>query len=90
VSFSPTTFHRIDPARFTLTIVDPEGLDDLLARLGSRLDAEAAPPVTIEQLPTAIRFTSETWRPILITRVTDALDAEIGAAERERRFRSFS
>jgi hypothetical protein len=46
--------------------------------------------VVIERLPTAVRFTADTWRPILITRITDALDAEIGASERERRFRPFS
>lgn len=73
-----------------MTIVDPEGLDELLPTLQSRLDAEAAPPVLIERLPTAVRFTSDTWRPILITRITDALDAELGAVERERRFRTFS
>lgn len=57
-------------------------------RLGARLDRESAPRVTIERRPAAVRFTAATWRPILVSRITDALDAELGPQERERRFRA--
>ncbi|MFL5844329.1 MAG: hypothetical protein ACJ762_06515 [Solirubrobacteraceae bacterium] len=44
--------------------------------------------MTIERRPAAVRFTAATWRPILVSRITDALDAELGPQERERRFRA--
>lgn len=60
-----------------------------MSRLQARLDAENAPPIAIEHRPAALRFTCPTWRPTLVTRVTDALVAELGPDEPGRRFKSF-
>jgi hypothetical protein len=77
----------VDPASYTLNIVDPEGIDELVLRLRTRLDGD--PRVEIEQRPAALRFVCKTWRPMLMGRVDAAIDAELGVGERERMFRPF-
>lgn len=79
----------VDNAIYTLNIVRPEGVDELVARLRARPDLQEEPTVTIDHRPAALRFTSPTWRPTLIGRVNAAIDAEIGAEERERCFKPF-
>ena len=79
----------MDQAIYTLNIVRPEGVGDLVQRLRERPDITEAPAIDIDHRPAALRFTSPTWRPTLIERVNAAIDAEIGAEERERWFRPF-
>ena len=79
----------MDDAIYTLNIVRPEGVGDLVARLRERPDLNEAPAVTIDHRPAALRITCRTWRPTLITRVHAAIDDEVGAEERERWFKPF-
>ena len=79
----------MDEAIYTLNIVRPDGVAALVPLLRERLRRQEGPEITIDHRPAALRFTCPTWRPTLIGRVTDALDAEVGAQERERCFKPF-
>jgi hypothetical protein len=79
----------VDTAIYTLNILRPEGMEALVTRLQDRLLDTSGPNVFIDHRPAALRFTSDTWRPTLVERVNEALDAEIGADERKRRFKPF-
>jgi hypothetical protein len=79
----------IDTAIYTLNIVLPEGMEAIVARLRSRLETQEGPEIVLEHRPAALRFTADEWRPTLVERVNAALDEELGAGERERRFKPF-
>ena len=79
----------MDTAIYTLNIVRPEGVQALVPRLRARFEQQEGPEIDIDHRPAALRFTSPTWRPTLISRVNDAIDAEVGAEERERCFKPF-
>lgn len=57
------------------------GDDDLnvIERIVARLDQESAPQVMATPEGGSVTFTCDTWRPILVTRVDDAIAAELGA-----------
>jgi hypothetical protein len=80
---------RVDHAIYTLNIVRPDGVAELVPRLRERLAAQDAPAIEIDHRPAALRFTCPTWRPTLISRVNDAIDAEVGAEQRETWFKPF-
>lgn len=79
----------MDEAIYTLNIVRPDGVAALVPRLRERLATQEGPEIAIDHRPAALRFTCATWRPTLITRVNEAIDAECGAEERERSFKPF-
>lgn len=79
----------VDTAIYTLNILRPEGMEDIVARLRDRLADEGGPNIFIDQRPAALRFTADTWRPTLVELVNDAIDAELGVEERQRRFKAF-
>jgi hypothetical protein len=79
----------VDDAIYTLNIVRPEGVGELVVRLRARADLQEAPEVTIDHRPAALRITCRTWRPTLISRVHAAIDDEVGAEQRERWFKPF-
>lgn len=79
----------VDHAIYTLNTVRPEGVADLVRRLRARPDMQEAPAIEVDHRPAALRFTCKTWRPTLIERVNAAIDAEIGADQRERWFKPF-
>lgn len=79
----------VDTAIYTLNILRPEGMDGIVARLRDRLSDDAGPNIFIDHRPAALRFTSDTWRPTLVERVNEAIDAELGSEERQRRFKPF-
>lgn len=79
----------MDLAIYTLNIVRPDGVLALVPRLRERFARQEGPEITIDHRPAALRFTSPTWRPTLISRVNDAIDAELGPEERERAFKPF-
>jgi hypothetical protein len=79
----------VDQAIYTLNIVRPDGVAALVPRLEERLRRQEGPEITIDHRPAALRFTCPTWRPTLISRVNDAIDAELGSEERERAFKPF-
>lgn len=79
----------MDEAIYTLNIVRPDGVAALVPRLRERFQRQEGPEITIDHRPAALRFTCPTWRPTLISRVTEAIDAEVGAEERERSFKPF-
>jgi hypothetical protein len=79
----------VDEAIYTLNIVRPDGVAALVPRLQARFEHQEGPTITIDHRPAALRFTCPTWRPTLISRVTEAMDAELGAEERERSFKPF-
>lgn len=64
-------------------------MEALVTRLRARLDSQEGPAIVIEHWPAALRFTADEWRPTLVERVNAALDEELGAGERERRFKPF-
>lgn len=80
---------RVDNAIYTLNIVRPEGVSALVPRLQERFAGQEGPEIAIDHRPAALRFTSPTWRPTLISRVNEAIDTEVGAEERERCFKPF-
>lgn len=79
----------VDNAIYTLNILRPDGVSALVPRLHERFALQEGPEIGIDHRPAALRFTSPTWRPTLISRVNDAIDAEVGAEERERCFKPF-
>lgn len=79
----------MDNAIYTLNILRPDGIAALVPRLQDRFGHQEGPEIGIDHRPAALRFTSPTWRPTLISRVNDAIDAEVGAEERERCFKPF-
>ncbi|MCW2990711.1 MAG: hypothetical protein JWM73_1305 [Solirubrobacterales bacterium] len=79
----------MDNAIYTLNIVRPDAVAALVPRLRARFDVQEGPEISIDHRPAALRFTCPTWRPTLISRVNDAIDAEVGAEERERSFKPF-
>lgn len=80
---------QVDDAIYTLNILRPDGVAALVPRLRERFEHQEGPKIGIDHRPAALRFTSPTWRPTLISRVNDAIDAEVGAEERERCFKPF-
>ena len=80
---------RVDQAIYTLNIVRPDGVADLVRRLRERPDIQEAPAIEVDHRPAALRFTCPTWRPTLIERVNAAIDAEVGAEHRQRWFKPF-
>jgi hypothetical protein len=90
-SIAPATAYGVgvDTAIYTLNILRPEGMEGIVARLRDRLTNEAGPNIFIDHRPAALRFTSDTWRPTLVERVNEAIDAELGSEERKRCFKPF-
>jgi len=60
----------MDPATYT---VDPFDADLLPAVLGAANCTN--PTITATVAGSAVTFSADTWRPILVTRVDDALEA---------------
>lgn len=79
----------MDTAIYTLNIVRPDGVADLVARLRERSDIAEDPAIEVDHRPAALRFTCPTWRPTLIERVNAAIDAEVGAEQRASWFKPF-
>lgn len=79
----------VDQAIYTLNIVRPDGVGELVRRLRARDDINDPPAIEVDHRPAALRFTCPTWRPTLIERVNTAIDDEIGRDQRERWFRPF-
>lgn len=79
----------MDKAIYTLNIVRPDGVAELVGRLRDRPDINEAPAIEVDHRPAALRFTCPTWRPTLIERVNAAIDAEVGTDQRESWFKPF-
>lgn len=62
----------MEPAVYEIPAIEA----DRLSRVVASLNAEAAPAVEVREQDGRTVFTCQTWRPILVTRVTDALDRE--------------
>jgi hypothetical protein len=66
----------MEPARYALTLRG-QG-PDVADRLQTVLNRHGAPPVAVELSGVELTFVCETWEPILLSRVRDAVAAELG------------
>ena len=66
----------MEPASFRLALPDDRAL---LTRLTTALSSQEDPPITMERAQTTVlAFTSQTWEPMLRSRVMEALEAAAG------------
>ena len=70
------------PAVLNLKPVDTPDLRPLVTGLKRRLNRRAEPPVSVTVINDLVCFQAETWQPILLARVEEALDELIGSAWR--------
>ena len=64
------------PARQTLTLRTSDA--HIADRLSTLLNVGVGPPVRVEVSGARLTFVCETWEPILLSRVRDAVAAELG------------
>jgi len=70
------------PAVLSLKAVETADMQALVTGLKRRLNLCADPPVSVSLLNNLVCFRADTWQPILLARVEDALDELIGTAWR--------
>jgi hypothetical protein len=66
----------------SLKSVETANVQALVTTLTRRLNRLAEPPVLVTVDNDLVRFQAETWQPLLLARVEDALDELIGSAWR--------
>jgi hypothetical protein len=66
----------------SLKAVDTAEVQALVTVLRRRLNRSAEPPVLVTAVNDLVCFRAETWQPILLARVEEALDELIGSAWR--------
>jgi hypothetical protein len=66
----------------SLKSVETVNVQALVSTLRRRLNRLAEPPVSVTVDNDLVRFQAETWQPLLLARVEDALDELIGSAWR--------
>lgn len=66
----------------SLKAVETANAQALVGTLTGRLNARAEPPVSVTASDDLVCFQADTWQPILLARVEDALDELIGSAWR--------
>jgi hypothetical protein len=74
------------PATHSLAINEPSDLDIVITRVQARLDQDPAPAVLIERTDSGVRFSSQTWGPILAERIDRALEDVLGPEGVRRAF----
>jgi hypothetical protein len=62
--------------------VEPANNQALVATLTRRLNGRAEPPVSVTAEDDLVSFRADTWQPLLLARVEDALDELLGSAWR--------
>ena len=70
------------PTVLSLRAVETADMQALVAGLNPRLNRRAEPPVSVTLSNDLVCFRADTWQPILLARVEDALDELIGSAWR--------
>jgi len=70
------------PAVVRLQAAGPVDIEILVPELERRLNRRGEPPVLITAVDELVYFHAQTWQPILLARVEDALDELIGTASR--------
>lgn len=70
------------PTALSLKAVETADMQALVASLKRRLNRLAEPPVSVTVVSDRVCFQADTWQPILLARVEDALDELIGTAWR--------
>jgi hypothetical protein len=66
----------------SLKAVETANVQALIATLTRRLNRLAEPPVSVRVDNDLVCFQADTWQPLLLARVEDALDELIGSAWR--------
>ena len=66
----------------SLKAVETARVPALVTTLTGRLNSRAQPPVSVRADNDLVCFQADTWQPLLLARVEDALDEEIGSAWR--------
>ncbi len=66
----------------TLKAIGPANVQALATTLAGRLNRLAEPAVAVTADSDTVRFQAETWQPLLLARVEDALDDLVGSTWR--------
>ena len=66
----------------SLKAVEVTNLQAVVTTLTRRLNGDAEPPVSVTADYDVVCFQANTWQPLLLARVEDALDELIGSAWR--------
>jgi hypothetical protein len=66
----------------SLKSLETADVQALVSTLTGRLNRLAEPPVLVTVDHDVVRFQADTWQPLLLARVEDALDELIGSAWR--------